>query len=63
MNVANISHNIISIGRQVFSHFQERKASSCVVVAWEDKCHNHECYPWCCEKQKSPRLCVSTTQQ
>ena len=36
-------HSLLPIGRQVFSHLQESKATSRVMVTWEDKRHHSEC--------------------
>jgi len=33
-------HALLPIGRQVFSHLQERRAPSRVTVTWEDKRHH-----------------------
>lgn len=35
-------YSLLSTGRKVFSHFLESRASACLAVTWEDKCHNHE---------------------
>ena len=51
-------HSPLPIGRQVFSHPQESRAPSCVMVTWEDKHHRSEhpplsffpsfiCWAWC----------------
>ena len=32
-------HLLLPTGRQVFSHLQESRVQSCVMVTWEDKCH------------------------
>lgn len=33
-------HSPLPMVRQVFSHFQESRAPSCVMITWEDKYHN-----------------------
>jgi len=37
---------VLPISRQVFSHFQESRASSRRMVTWEDKQHNSQCSPF-----------------
>ena len=38
--------SVLPIGRQLFSHLQESRASSCLMVPWEDKCHHSEHTPF-----------------
>lgn len=42
-NRSKIRNSLLPIGRQTFSHFQESRASSCVIVTCEDKCYNPKC--------------------
>ena len=39
-------HSPLPMGRQVFSHPQESRAPSHIMVTWEDKCHNARCPPF-----------------
>ena len=38
-------HSPLAISRQMFSHLQESRAPSCLMVTWEDKCHHSEHLP------------------
>jgi len=39
-------HSLLPIGRQVFSHLQEHRTPTFIIVTWQDKCHNSKCLPF-----------------
>lgn len=39
-------HSLLLMGRQVFSHSQEIRATSHTTATWENKCHHSECPPF-----------------
>lgn len=40
-------YSLLPISRQMFRHFLESRAPSCVMVTWKDKSHNQECLDSC----------------
>jgi len=39
-------HSLLPISRQMFSHLQESRAPSRLMLTWEDKCHHSDVPPF-----------------